>query len=85
MAFAADTLTLALARHDSRLTDPAFAGSAAAAALWRALVSVRGKPCTWPRRRLGEVGFRPAMGVVKRLDRVAARFSLLEGTWVGSA
>ena len=31
------------------------------------------------RRRLDGVGFRPAMGVVKRLDRVAARFSLLRG------
>jgi hypothetical protein len=27
VVFAADTLTLALARYDSRLTDPAFAGS----------------------------------------------------------
>jgi hypothetical protein len=39
------------------MTRHLIAGSAAAAALSRALAGVRGKPCTRPRHRLGGSGF----------------------------
>jgi len=43
-------------RRCSWLTDPAFGGSAAVAALWRALAVSLRKPYSRPRRRLGVVG-----------------------------
>jgi len=46
-------------RRCSWLSDPAFAGSAAVAALWRALAVSLRKPYSRPRRRLGVVGLSP--------------------------